>query len=145
MIQKYIELSVFPVDSTLSLSSSGMGGECKVVHPLYVQLILYLIWYIYSEGQNCSNVLWCWSVSWITSEQLKQTTSKGVPEIYKLPGVIFFVKALATPPLPSCLPNRVCFCPKMVCFFFFVLFFVSQDLHATSRLLSTKTHYMCVV
>ena len=65
--------------------------------------------------------------------------SKGVPGIYKLPRVVFFVKALITPPLPSCLPNRVCFCPKMVCFFIF-LFLVSQDLLATSRL-----HYMCVV
>ena len=36
-------------------------------------------------------------------------------EFKNYPGSIFFVKALATPP-PSCLPNKVCFHPKMVCF-----------------------------
>ena len=67
---------------------------------------------------------------------------KGVPGIYKLPGVVFFfVKALVTPPLPSCLPNRVCFHPKMVCFSFFS-FFVAQDLH---RLVLRHTIWTVVV
>ena len=57
--------------------------------------------------------------------------SRGYREFINYPGSFFFVKALVTPPLPSCLPNKVCFHPKMVCFSFFS-FFVSQDLHATS-------------
>ena len=56
--------------------------------------------------------------------------ARGYWEFINYLGSFFFVKALITPPLPSCLPNRVCFCPKMVCFSFFS--FVSQDLHATS-------------
>ena len=63
---------------------------------------------------------------------------RGYREFINYPGSFFFVKALITPPLPSCLPNRVCFHPKMVCFSFFS-FFVSQDLHATSRLVLRHT------
>ena len=68
--------------------------------------------------------------------------SRGYCEFINYPGSFFFVKALVTPPIPSCLPNRVCFHPKMVCFSFFS-FFVSQDLHATSRLV--LRHTICVL
>ena len=72
---------------------------------------------------------------------------RGYREFIDYPGSFFFVKALVTPPLPSCLPNRVCFRPKMVCFsgcfFFFFFFFVSQDLHATSRLV--LRHTICLL
>ena len=67
---------------------------------------------------------------------------RGYREFINYPGSFFFVKALITLPLPSCLPNRGCFHPKMVCFSFFS-FFVSQDLHATSRLVLRHTICVC--
>ena len=44
---------------------------------------------------------------------------KGAPGIYKLPGVnIFWLRLLeSSPPPPYHLPSKICFHPKMVCFF----------------------------
>ena len=67
-----------------------------------------------------------------------EVRTRGYREFINYPGSFFFVKGLVTPPLPSCLPNRVCFRPKMVCFSFFRFLFLKIYMQQV-------THYMCVV
>ena len=71
------------------------------------------------------------------------TRPKGVPGIYKLPGVVFFLLRLSLhPPSPPAFQIGYDFVQKWYVFLFFS-FFVSQDLHATSRLV--LRHTICLL